>query len=78
MKRVFSIGVFALLAIAAQSKPSSFIQSSTPAATPAPVKDLQTEAQRVFQQGQAALNEGQLDRAESATAELGARGDGGP
>ena len=66
MKRVFSIGVFALLAIAAQSKPSSFIQSSTTAATPAPVKDLQTEAQRVFQQGQAALNEGQLDRAESA------------
>src|SRR6266567_2088270 len=42
------------------------VQNSPPAENPATAKDRQGEARRIFQEGQAALNGGELDHAEAA------------
>ena len=48
MIQAYVLGVFALLAVAAQSESSSFQQNSAPPAAPAPAKNVPAEAERVF------------------------------
>jgi len=66
VKRVFVVA-FAFLAAAACSESSSVRQNpAPPVASPALAKDVSAEAKRIFRDGQAALNQGDLDRAEAA------------
>lgn len=65
VKRILVIGAFALFAVAAQSESFSVGQNSaSPAASAA--NTVPEQAKRIFQEGQAALNQGDLDRAEAA------------
>jgi len=66
VKRVFIAGVLAMLGAAAQPARLSAQQNSPPVENPAPAKDRHGEALRIFQEGQAALNRGELDHAEAA------------
>ncbi len=66
MKRVFIAGVLAMLGAAVQPARLSAQQNSPPVENPAPAKDRHGEALRIFQEGQAALNRGELDHAEAA------------
>ena len=71
MKRAVLIGVLALLAVAAQCESASFQRSSATPAAPAPGpaplrKNESAQTKRIFEEGQAALNQGELDRAEVA------------
>jgi len=55
-----------MLGAAAEPGQLSLQQNSLPAQNPATAKERQGEAQRIFQEGQAALNQGELDHAEAA------------